>query len=141
MFSSTIIGLKLIPTTVLHHQHTGEIIISVLLLQDIIAIVLLLVLEASAQESMSWMSLSKPLLALPLLVLITYLVEKYILIRLIRLFDRIQEYIFLLAIGWCLGVAEAAEWMGLSYEIGAFIAGVSIASSPIALFIAESLKP
>ena len=34
MFSSTIIGLKLIPTTVLHHQHTGEIIISVLLLLD-----------------------------------------------------------------------------------------------------------
>ena len=47
----------------------------------------------------------------------------------------------MLAIGWCLGVAEAAEWLGLSYEIGAFIAGVSIARSPIALFIAESLKP
>jgi len=38
MFSSTIIGLKLLPTTILHHQHTGEIIISILLLQDIIAI-------------------------------------------------------------------------------------------------------
>jgi len=31
--------------------------------------------------------------------------------------------------------------MGLSAEIGAFIAGVTLASSPIALFIAESLKP
>ncbi len=141
MFSSTIIGLKLIPTTVLHHQHTGEIIISVLLLQDIIAIILLLVLEGSAGSSFDWMNLAKPLVALPVLVLITWLIEKYLLIRLIRAFDRIQEYIFLLAIGWCLGVAEAAELMGLSYEIGAFIAGVSIATSPIALFIAESLKP
>ncbi len=141
MFSSTIIGLKLIPTTVLHHQHTGEIMISVLLLQDIIAIILLLVLEGSAQQSINWMSFGLPLLALPSLVLITYFIEKYILIRLIRSFDRIQEYIFLLAIGWCLGVAEAAEWSGLSYEIGAFIAGVSIARSPIALYIAESLKP
>ena len=35
MFSSTIIGLKLLPTTVLHHQHTGEIIVSILLMQDI----------------------------------------------------------------------------------------------------------
>jgi Kef-type K+ transport system membrane component KefB len=60
---------------------------------------------------------------------------------LIGRFDRIQEYIFLLAIGWCLGVAESAEMLGLSYEIGAFIAGVSIARSPIALYIAESLKP
>lgn len=141
MFSSTIIGLKLIPTTVLHHQHTGEIIISVLLLQDIIAIILLLVLESSAQEHVGWLSLVKPFIALPAIVIATYLIEKYVLIRLIRSFDRIQEYIFLLAIGWCLGVAEAAEYFGLSYEIGAFIAGVSIAQSPIALFIAESLKP
>ena len=34
MFSSTIIGLKLLPTTILHHQHTGEVMISILLLQD-----------------------------------------------------------------------------------------------------------
>jgi Kef-type K+ transport system membrane component KefB len=141
IFSSTIIGLKLIPTTVLHHQHTGEIIISVLLLQDIIAIILLLVLDGSAGETFNWINLLKPLIALPLLALATWGIEKYLLIRLIRAYDRIQEYIFLLAIGWCLGVAEAAEVMGLSYEIGAFIAGVSIATSPIALFIAESLKP
>jgi Kef-type K+ transport system membrane component KefB len=141
IFSSTIIGLKLIPTTVLHHQHTGEIIISVLLLQDIIAIILLLVLDGSAGESFNWINLIKPLVTLPMLVLATWLIERYLLIRLIRSFDRIQEYIFLLAIGWCLGVAEAAEVIGLSYEIGAFIAGVSIATSPIALFIAESLKP
>ncbi len=38
MFSSTIIGIKLLPTTILHHQHTGEMMISVLLLQDLLAI-------------------------------------------------------------------------------------------------------
>ena len=141
MFSSTIIGLKLIPTTVLHQQHTGEVIISILLLQDIIAIFLLLLLEGSASSDFGWYAMSKPLLAFPLLVLACYLLEKYVLSRLIRRFDRIQEYIFLLAVGWCLGVAEVAEQIGLSYEIGAFIAGVSIARSPIALFIAENLKP
>jgi len=141
MFSSTIIGLKLIPTTVLHHQRTGEIIISVLLLQDIIAIFLLLAIEGMSGEQEGWAAMSLPLLALPGLVVFAYLLEKYILTRLITRFDRIQEYIFLLAIGWCLGLAEAADRLGLSYEIGAFIAGVSIARSPIALFIAESLKP
>ena len=141
MFSSTIIGLKLIPTTVLHHQRTGEIIISVLLLQDIIAIFLLLLIEGSAGAETGWAAILKPLLAFPFLVGTAYLLEKNLLSRLIARFDRIQEYIFLLAIGWCLGLAEAAELLGLSYEIGAFIAGVSIARSPIALFIAESLKP
>ena len=141
MFSSTIIGLKLIPTTVLHHQHTGEVIISILLLQDIIAIFLLLLLEGSASSDFGWYAMSKPLLAFPLLVLACYLLERYLLSNLISRFDRIQEYIFLLAVGWCLGVAEVAEQIGLSYEIGAFIAGVSIARSPIALFISENLKP
>ena len=141
MFSSTIIGLKLIPTTVLHHQHTGEVIISILLLQDIIAIFLLLALEGSAQAGLGWLAMAKPVLAFPLLVLAAYLLEKYLLTRLIAHFDRIQEYIFLLAIGWCLGFAEIAEQIGLSYEIGAFVAGVSIARSPIALFISENLKP
>jgi len=141
MFSSTIIGLKLIPTTVLHHQHTGEIIISVLLLQDIIAIFLLVLIEGGAGVETGWWPIVKPALAFPLLVVIAHLLEKNLLSKLIARFDRIQEYIFLLAVGWCLGMAETAEQIGLSYEIGAFIAGVSIARSPIALFIAESLKP
>ena len=141
MFSSTIIGLKLIPTTVLHHQRTGEVIISVLLMQDIIAIFLLLVLEGSSNADIGWLAMIKPALAFPTMVLVAFLVEKYVVTRLIARFDRIQEYIFLLAIGWCLGIAEMAEQIGLSYEIGAFIAGVTIARSPIALFIAENLKP
>ena len=36
---------------------------------------------------------------------------------------------------------EFSGVMGLSEEIGAFIAGVTLASNPIAFYIAESLKP
>ena len=66
---------------------------------------------------------------------------RYILQPLFARFDRIGEYVFLLAIGWCLGVAELFEYAGLSREIGAFIAGISIATSPIAAYIALNLKP
>jgi Kef-type K+ transport system membrane component KefB len=59
----------------------------------------------------------------------------------IRKFDRFHEFIFLVAIGWCLGIAELAHYVGLSHEIGAFIAGISLATSPISLYIAEHLKP
>ena len=45
-FSSTIIGLKLLPTTVLHHQRTGEIMISILLLQDLAIVPLLIIVSA-----------------------------------------------------------------------------------------------
>jgi Kef-type K+ transport system membrane component KefB len=140
-FSSTIIGLKLLPTTMLHHQRTGEVIISILLLQDLLAIVLLLVVQGSSQGDMQLLDILKLVVALPALIGFAWIVERYVLIRLIRRFDKIQEYIFLMTIGWCLGIAELAGLLGLSAEIGAFIAGVALASSPIAMFIAESLKP
>ena len=141
MFSSTILGLKLLPATALHHRHTGEVIISVLLLQDILAILILLLLETLGPAALSVAAAVVHLGALPLLVLVAFLLENLVLVRLIRRFDTIGEYVFLTAVGWCLGVSQLAYWLGLSYETGAFIAGVALASSPVATHIAESLKP
>lgn len=141
MFSSTIIGLKLLPTTVLHHKHAGEVIVSILLLQDLIAIMVLLVLQGQSNGGTSWVDIGLVILDLPLLIGFALLFERFILVKLIRRFDKIQEYIFLMTIGWCLGMAELATLLNLSHEIGAFIGGVVLASSPIARFIAESLKP
>lgn len=141
MFSSTIVGLKLLPTTVLHHRHTGEVIISVLLLQDVIAIISLLVLQGMDQGDVPTGDMIVLALSLPFLILAVAIVARFVLLPLFRRFDKIQEYIFLLAIGWCLGVAQLADALGLSYEIGAFIGGVAIATNPISRFIAESLRP
>lgn len=141
MFSSTIIGLKLLPTTILHHQHIGEIVISFLLLQDLLAIVVLLLLHTATVGTLSAKQLSLFIAALPLLVLFGYLVERYVLVKLINRFEKVQEYVFLLSVAWCLGMAELAKLLGLSAEVGAFLGGVSLAASPISLYIAESLKP
>lgn len=140
MFSSTIIGLKLLPTTVLHHQRTGEIMISILLLQDVLAIVILVLLQARGGDELP-LELAKLAAAFVGVSVFAYLMERFVLIPLISRFDTIQEYIFLLAIGWCLGMAELATYLGLSHEIGAFIAGVAVATNRISFFIAESLKP
>ena len=56
-------------------------------------------------------------------------------------FDVIKEHTFILALGWGLFVAGAAKLLGLSFEMGAFIAGVSLATVPNALVIAEEFKP
>ncbi|WP_300427293.1 cation:proton antiporter [uncultured Thalassolituus sp.] len=139
MFSSTIIGLKLLPTTVLHHKHSGELMVGLLLIQDVIAILTLILL--GVMQGTSDIPVWQPFVALPLLVGGCYLVVKMILLPLISRFDRYQEYLFIMAIGWCLAVAEGARAIGLSEEIGAFIAGVTLATSPIAQFMAISLKP
>ncbi len=106
MFSSTIIGLKLLPTSVLHHKHTGQIIISVLLIQDLLAIIVLLLLQGYGKGGNIIFDIATQLLYLPFLITIVYLFERYILFKLIVRFEQIYEYIFLLAIAWCLGVAE-----------------------------------
>lgn len=143
MFSSTIIGIKLLPTTVLHHRHIGELMIGLLLLQDLLAIIVLMLLLGMTTGNPERMGLDllTSLLSLPLLAVGAWAIVRYVLLPLITRFDRFHEYIFLLAIGWCLGVAELAKLAGLSEEIGAFIAGVTIAISPISQYIAVNLKP
>lgn len=112
--------------------------VGILLLQDFIAIFLMVFLDIHPGEESNALGV---FLAFPVLMLIAWSSTRYLLLFLIARFDHFKEYIFLLAIGWCLGIAALAAFMGLSAEIGAFIAGVSLATSPIAQYIAFSLKP
>jgi len=141
MFSSTIIGIKLLPTTVLHHRHSGELMIGMLLMQDFLAIAVLLLIMSGDIGSGNFVALSGTIISLPLLIGACFTTVKFVLLPLFLRFDRIGEYTFLLATGWCLGTAELAHHMGLSHEIGAFLAGISLATSPIAQIIALNLKP
>lgn len=139
-FSSTVLSLKLIPTTTLHHKRTGEVMISILLFEDILAILTILILYSSNDGGAHIDALLLPLKTCAF-TLGAWCFVRYILLPLMGRFDIISEYIFLVSLGWYLTAAQLAESFGLSHEIGAFIAGVSIATSPISLFIAEGLKP
>lgn len=142
MFSSTIIGLKLLPTTVLHHRHIGEIVVGLLLIQDLFAILALIVLGGRGTSMTDALgSIVEVFIALPALLALAFIVVRYAILPLIARFDAFHEFIFLSAVGWCLTVATVSKTMGLSLEIGAFIAGVSLATSPIAAYIAEELRP
>lgn len=141
LFSSTIIGLKLLPTTVLHHRHTGELMISILLLQDLLAIIVLMVLHGSSGGGLTAQELIVMIIGLPLLVIVAFVLQRYVLVHLLRKFNHIKEYMFLLPIGWCLTFVIIGKILGLSPEVGAFIAGVALAEHPISQFIAEKLQP
>jgi Kef-type K+ transport system membrane component KefB len=141
-FSSTIMGIKLLPTTLLHHRHIGEIVVSMLLIQDLLAILALILLAGYGENLTETLaSLGTVLLALPLVVVVAIIGVRWGVLPLIRRFDAFHEFIFLLALGWCLGIASLAAFAGLSFEIGAFVAGVALATSPISQYIAESLRP
>jgi Kef-type K+ transport system membrane component KefB len=140
MFSSTVVGLKLLPTTTLHHKRAGEIMTSVLLLQDMLAIIVILFL-AGEQGGDILSSFIFLILKLASLFILSFLGVRYIMTPLLQRFDVIQEYTFLATLSWCLLWAEVGFLLGLSYELGAFVAGLSIASCNVAIVIAERLKP
>lgn len=140
MFSSTIISLKLIPTTALHHRHTGEMMTSVLLMQDVIAILLIVMLTGGQGENVT-SAIAMLFVKLIVLAVVAYGLVRYVINNLFLRFDIIQEYTFLLALGWGMLGAGVAQAIGLSYEMGAFVAGVAFASSPVSMVIAEHLKP
>jgi len=140
MFSSTVVGLKLVPTTTLHHKRTGEIMTGVLLLQDVLAV--LVILFVTGEKSNNVMGTFAILVGkLFVLCLLSFAGVRFVMVPLLKKFDVVQEYTFVATLGWCLLWAEVAHILGISYEMGAFVAGLSIASCQIALIIAEHLKP
>lgn len=141
MFSSTIIGIKLLPTSILHHQHRGEIMISILLLQDLLAIAVLVIINSLKSKASLLSEFLIIFVGFPSILLLAYLFSRFILLKLFSKFNRVREYMFLLAIAWCLVMMQLALFFKLSGEIGAFIAGISLASSSVSIYISEHLKP
>lgn len=140
MFSSTVISLKMLPEDALEHKHIGEMMTGVLLLQDILAVLVIIIVRGGAKKHF----LPEMLLLmgkLALMVIISFLFVKYLLSFLFEKFESVNEYSFVLSLGWCLMMGEMANIFGFSYELGAFIAGISISMIPAAHVIDEKLKP
>lgn len=140
MLSSTILVVKLLPTTTLHQLHMGSVCIAILIIQDLIA-VLLLVLVRGTGEGAWWMQCTLLMLKSGALIAIAIAGEQYIVRPMMRQTERYHEVLYILCLGWCLGMAWVASVLGLSHEIGAFLAGVAVARSPLSRFLTEELKP
>lgn len=142
MFSSTLIGLKLLPNNVLHSQHLGEVMISILLIQDLLAIAMMVALKTMSNQDIGTDDVAVILVAIPALLMLAFVLERFLLSWLFNRFEPVREYLFILSVGWCLSLAQLANTLGLSHEVGAFIAGVSIASGgSVSTYLAECLSP
>ena len=123
MFSSTILVIKLLPTTTLHHKRMGSICIAILIAQDLLAIVVLLFVGSETPSGLLLLWLPVKLV---LLVALTILGEQFVIRKMMRRTDRYNEVLVMLCLGWCVGIALLAKLAGLPYEVGAFAAGVAI---------------
>lgn len=141
MFSSTILTIKLLPTTTLHQQRLGAMCIGVLIIEDLIAMAALAFLNTFGSGDSLIMEILTVSAKFVLFVALVALIERYIVRRLFLYTEKMEEMLFIIGLAWCLSLASLSEHLGLFYETGAFFAGVMIARHRIALYIAESLKP
>jgi len=139
-FSSTIIILKLLADKKELTRLYGKISIGFLLVEDLIATFALVVVSASGSGGVSVGDFGLLLLKCTGLIFGLVMVRVLFINHMNKIIAKSQDFLFLFAIGWALGIAALFQWAGFSLEIGALVAGVTLASLPYAQEIASRLK-
>lgn len=139
-FSSTIIILKLLSDKKEQSRLYGKISIGFLLAEDLVATILLVAVSASGSGGVTLSDFTALTLKCIGLVIAIILIRVLFINRMGNIIAKSQEFLFLFAIGWALGIAALFQAAGFSLEIGALIAGVTLASLPYAQEIASRLK-
>jgi len=126
--SSTMIVVKLLYDKFELDTLPGRITLGVLVFQDIWAILVLSIQPNLLNPEIGPLlgSVGKGIV----LVVVALLVSKYILPRLFQSAAKSPELVLVASLAWCFAVAGAADYVGLSREMGALIAGVSISTFP-----------
>ncbi len=126
--SSTLIVVKLLYDKFELTTLPGRLTLGVLVLQDIWAI-LFLALQPNLQRPEVAILLNSLVKGVGL-VFITLTLSRYVLPHLFSLVAKTPELLLIAAIAWCFLVSGAAGAVGLSREMGALIAGVSMSTFP-----------
>jgi len=140
-FSSTIIIVKLLSDKNDLQKIYGKISLGILLVQDITAMLALIIISAMANGGNATNIISAIVLQGIALIILFAFLSIYILPQLSSFFARSQEFLFLFSIAWGLGIATLFNYFGFSIEIGALVAGVTLSMSPYHLEISARMKP
>jgi len=140
-FSSTIIIMKLLSDKDALEKLYGKISIGFLLVQDLVAILILIVVSSLASGAGAGDILFSTIIKGIILVAILIPISYYILPKLSDFFAKSQEFLFVFAISWGLGLSLLFLYAGFSIEVGALIAGVMLSISPYNFEISSKLKP
>lgn len=144
-FSSTLVVVKLLLDRKDLTSLYGKLSVGVLLLEDLLAVIILLGLASSISLIHLTGSDILPVSIFFVKVIVLFagaaLINRYILSTVFKAVSDSSELLFLTALAWCFGFVTIALVMGFSVIIGAFLAGVVLASSPYHFQIQGKIKP
>ncbi|MEX2381969.1 MAG: cation:proton antiporter [Opitutales bacterium] len=132
-FSSTIIIVKLLSDKREIDSLHGRIAIGFLIVQDIAVILAMIGLTAlgagGAGENPILLEVFGIFVKGVLFLIVIGLLMRFVLPPLLNQLARSQELLLLFAIAWAVFLATAGDYLGFSKEVGAFLAGISLAST------------
>lgn len=144
-FASTIVIVKMLSDKRDTASLYGKLSIGILLVEDLVAIIAMVAITGNLISFGFSTELIVPLFIFALkavgLMAITFLVSRYVLPSLFNKVAKSIELLFLAAITWCFIFTSLALVAGFSVVIGAFLAGVALASSPYQIQIQAKVKP
>ncbi len=134
-FSSTVVVVKLLDQKGDLNSLYGKIAVGIFLVQDIVVIFALTFLAGLGQgeeltASTVSIGIGKAFGGMALLLGTVLLASRYLLPKPFGWAARSPDTIFIWSLSWCFVVVLGAEWLQLSLEIGAFLAGISLAQLP-----------
>lgn len=145
-FSSTVVVVKLLDQKGDLGSLYGQIAVGIFLVQDLVVIVVLTFLAGlGSPEALAPLALAKNLLAaflgMGLLLGFTLLAARYLLPRPLNWAAHAPRTLMVLSLCWCFVVVTLAHLMNLSAEVGAFLAGLSIAQLGCAHELRRRIQP
>jgi len=140
-FSSTIIIMKLLSDKKDLEALYGRISIGFLIVQDLIAIfVLTLISSVQRGDSVTGFAFESAIKGIGSLVVLV-IISLYIFPHITKLIAKSQEFLMLFAISWCFAVASVFNYLNLSIEAGALLAGISLSMTPNHYEISYKMRP
>jgi Kef-type K+ transport system membrane component KefB/voltage-gated potassium channel Kch len=140
-FSSTIIVMKLLSDKDDMDKLYGKISMGLALVQNLVAIVILIIISSLSMSggfgSSLFFTLIKGILLICFLIPLGY----FILPKLNNFLAKSTEFLFLFSIAWGFGLSIVFLYIGFSIEVGALIAGIMLSMSPYSFEISSKLKP
>ncbi len=131
-FSSTIVIVKLLSDKKEIDALHSRIAVAVLIVQDIVVILMMIALTAFSGDTQQ-ASLSTTLVLTiakgSCFLLLVVLAARYILPTVLHQAARSTELLVICAITWAISLAALGDVLGFGKEVGAFLAGVSLAST------------
>jgi Kef-type K+ transport system membrane component KefB len=142
-FSSTIIIVKLLSDKREIDQLHGRIAVGFLIVQDIVVVLVMIMLTAFAGSGDEGIAVEVAAVLGKGFALIAGLavLMRWVLTPVMHRLSHLPELMVLAAVAWALGLAALTDALGFSVEVGAFLAGVALASTPFRDALGARLVP